>query len=169
MLIHEVPLRDVKVGVWCAMSATSVIGLIFESINSRQFEHQPDCDRINVFFPLPPRQRNYSDRRQPYVCYVVFWMTQWYVRDCDLTAREVWTRAVYVHPLSVLEDDVYSNSPRTEGDLEKHSCYSLLFVLAPLERRRQTNSVFVKYDWCLRAEGNHFQPVLQTSKVKTCH
>jgi len=29
MLIHEVPLHDIKVGVWCAMSATRIIVAIF--------------------------------------------------------------------------------------------------------------------------------------------
>jgi hypothetical protein len=29
MFIHEVPLRDVKFGVWCAMSATRIIGPVF--------------------------------------------------------------------------------------------------------------------------------------------
>jgi hypothetical protein len=34
MLIHEIPLRDMKVGVWCAMSAVRIIGPILRSINS---------------------------------------------------------------------------------------------------------------------------------------
>jgi hypothetical protein len=36
MLIHEVPLDDVKIGTWCAMSAARIIELIFlssEAIN----------------------------------------------------------------------------------------------------------------------------------------
>ena len=36
MLIYEVPVRDVQVDVWCAMSASRIIELILESINSRQ-------------------------------------------------------------------------------------------------------------------------------------
>jgi hypothetical protein len=35
MLIHEGPLYQVTVGVWCAMSATTIIGLsVFEATNS---------------------------------------------------------------------------------------------------------------------------------------
>jgi len=29
MLVHEVPIDDVKVGVWCAMSASRITGPIF--------------------------------------------------------------------------------------------------------------------------------------------
>jgi hypothetical protein len=29
MLIHKVELRDIKFGVWCAMSATRITGPIF--------------------------------------------------------------------------------------------------------------------------------------------
>ena len=29
MLIYEIPFRDIKVGVWCAMSATGVTGPVF--------------------------------------------------------------------------------------------------------------------------------------------
>jgi len=45
MLIHEVPLHDVKVGVWCAVSATKIIKSFFsEALNSGHFLTLSDCD-----------------------------------------------------------------------------------------------------------------------------
>jgi hypothetical protein len=37
MLMHEVASRDMKVGVWCAVSAVSIIGLVLENINSHRY------------------------------------------------------------------------------------------------------------------------------------
>ena len=37
MLIHESPLRDMKVDVWCAMGAVRIIGLILKSVNSHRY------------------------------------------------------------------------------------------------------------------------------------
>jgi hypothetical protein len=39
LLIHEVPLHDIKLGVWCAMNAKRIIGPIFyaETINSDRY------------------------------------------------------------------------------------------------------------------------------------
>jgi hypothetical protein len=36
-LICEVPVGEVKVGVWCATGATSICGLIVDSINSGRY------------------------------------------------------------------------------------------------------------------------------------
>jgi hypothetical protein len=37
--IHEAPLHDVKIGVWCAISAHRIIGPVFfqETINSKRY------------------------------------------------------------------------------------------------------------------------------------
>ena len=51
MLIHEVPLHDVMVGVWCAMSAAKLIGLIL----LRSYTH------TNAVHPLTPLFQRISE------------------------------------------------------------------------------------------------------------
>ena len=51
MLIHEVQLHDVKFGVWCAMSATSIIVAIFPfDTMPTFFEHLSYCRKICTIF-----------------------------------------------------------------------------------------------------------------------
>jgi len=37
MLIQDVALHDVKDGVWCAMSATTITGFLFHTINIQRY------------------------------------------------------------------------------------------------------------------------------------
>lgn len=48
MLIHDVPLHDVKDGVWCAMGATTITGLLFHTINIQRYVKfwHPFFDRL---------------------------------------------------------------------------------------------------------------------------
>jgi hypothetical protein len=52
MLIHDMPLHDVKIGVWCAMSATTITGPLFHTINIHRyvFDCLSDYDRTFSFF-----------------------------------------------------------------------------------------------------------------------
>ena len=50
MLIHEMSLHDVKVSVWCAMSATGIIIAIFLEAMLTFFERLSYCKRIYTIF-----------------------------------------------------------------------------------------------------------------------
>jgi hypothetical protein len=61
ILIHEFPLRDMKVGVWCAMSAVSIAGLLFFSGSATQRRLWPP--RLTRF--LDHTQRSATVGRTP--------------------------------------------------------------------------------------------------------
>jgi len=63
-MLNKVPLHDVKVGVWCATSATKIIGPIFFF-----WDHSIHMDTLHMFWPtlFSARQCNISNHKQFYV------------------------------------------------------------------------------------------------------
>ena len=62
MFIHEVPLRDVKLGVWCAMSATRIIGPIF--ITRPQIRLDILGEFLKYVFLISDYERQYASVEQ---------------------------------------------------------------------------------------------------------
>ena len=63
ILIHEVPLYQVMVGVWCAMSATKIIGLIVSENKNSQYCVTENLVPFFNIFPITKNQLLFSARQ----------------------------------------------------------------------------------------------------------
>ena len=167
MLIQEVPLHGVQVGVWCAMSATRIIGPIFfsETLNSHRyvtqiltpfFERLSDYERTYAFF----QQDNASSRTannsvrclQSVFGDRIISRGLWPPYSPDLNPCDF-----YLWPM--LRDKVYGSNPHSEDDL-KERIQNVVFSVSTAELQHVMNNLFDRCDACLLAEGDHFQQLL---------
>jgi hypothetical protein len=124
--IHEVPLHDVKIGVWCAISAHRIIGPVFfqETINSERyvrliltpfFRELTEEEKTDGYFVqdnatthtanhlMKERNQVFGDR---------------------VASRELWPpRSPGLHPCDFylwgkLKDEMYVNNPHTLDELK---------------------------------------------------
>jgi len=86
MLVREAPLRGCKVGVWCAVSATRIIGLFFflrETVNLHRcdgfFYHCPITTDLNNFCF---QQNILRQQRMLCIVYSMFLVTEYGRGDC---------------------------------------------------------------------------------------
>lgn len=167
---HEKPLHDVKVGVWCAVSAKKIIGPIFfnETINSERYIQQI----LEPFFlELSPNEKFhgyfqqdgatahtanatinritevFEDRIISRNCPV-----PWPARSPDLNPCDfyLWGK---------LKDVAYKNNPRTAEELQEN-IRSSVQAITKEELFLVSNNLLKRADKVLEAGGGHFQHLL---------
>jgi hypothetical protein len=137
-LIHELHLHGIKIGVWCATSATRIIGHI-------SWDHKlTEMLRFNTV----------SLTLQIVLCVVQRVFLGDRIRSSGLWppyAPDVNAWGICLR--SMLNDKVYFNNLRYEDDVKKSCRTYVVSSVAPAEFRHAINKVFVKCGACLRVEG----------------
>lgn len=166
-LVHEVPLHDAKVGVWCAVSGRRIIGPIFfyDTVNSERYVNnilQPFFDMLTEeereygyfqqdgatahtsHLSMETIENVFSDR--------VISTGLWPARSPDLSACDfyLWGN---------LKQKVYKNNPRTVEALE-NEIRRAIAEITEAELRRVSLNFLRRCQVCLDLNGHHFQHLL---------
>jgi hypothetical protein len=163
----EVPLHDQKIGVWCAITASRIVGPIFfeNTINSERYV----TDILGPFFDSITEEK----KRHGYfmqdgatahtATYSINALNEMF--ENRLISRGLWPS---VSPdLSLcdfylwgnLKDIVYSNNPHTLVELMQ-SVRDTVSSVEVRELRLLSNNIFKGLEACLRAEGRRFEHLL---------
>lgn len=168
---REVPLHDVKVGVWCAISASRVIGPIFfeDTINSNRYIEQilepfaaelTPQERYYGYFmqdgaPAHTADRSIASIRGVFGDNVISKgpdPTRWPPRSPDLNKCDFYL-------WGSLKAKAYRNNPHTLEEL-KESIREGIAEISGEELRRVDANMLVRCQSCLNNGGNHFQHLL---------
>ena len=163
-LIHEVPLHDQKIGVWCAVTAERIIGPIFfdDTINSDRyrrnilepfFQQLTDDELRYAYFQqdsatahtahnsLQDIEAVFDDR--------VISKGLWPPRSPDLTLCDFYL-------WGTLKNKDYRNNPHTMDEL-KNNITTEMRNITQQELMRVNDNFIRRCQECLNAEGHHFQ------------
>jgi hypothetical protein len=150
--IHEVPLHDVKIGVWCAISAHRIIGSVFcqYTINSERY----------VRLILTPFFRELTEEEK----------TCGYFKQDNATAH---TASHSMNEINqVFGDRMVSRWLRPPRSPDLNPCDFYLWGklkdnirveishITREELRRGAGNIFRRCEACLQAEGRHFEVLL---------
>ena len=166
-VLFEKPLYDRKVGVWCAVSQTRIIGPIFfeNTINSQRyisdilqpfFQHLTAYEKQNGWFQqdgatahtarasMQALQEVFDDR--------IISRGLWPPRSPDLTPPDfyLWGK---------LKNSVYENNPRTTEELKANIAAGIHNIQRE-ELARVFRNLRRRVDLCAHVNGGHFQQLL---------
>jgi hypothetical protein len=165
-LIHEVPLQPVKVGVWCTVSATRIVGPAFFNktinckryvqVNLAHFFPQLTAEKIlyawiqqdsptaqTVHIPMQALPRVFEDRIISSI---------WPARSPDLNL-------VIFFFWSCFKANVYSNKPQTGKQLKENIPREIENIPA-VQLQRVNRNLFLQGNKCLCVQGQHFPHLL---------
>jgi hypothetical protein len=162
----EKPLHSMKVGVWCAMSRTRIVGPIFfdTTLNTdlyldifHQFVNQlDDLELTNAYFQQDGATCHTSRRALAEIASFfqdrVVSKGLWPPRSPDLTPLDffLW---------GMLKGKVYANKPSTIDEL-KSNISNEIAAIPPATLTATFNSMERRVHMCLEAGGDHFQHLL---------
>jgi hypothetical protein len=156
----EVPLHDQKIGVWCAITASRIVGPIVSEniINSERYA----SDILRPFFgSITEKVKTYGYSMQDgstahTVTYSMNVLNE--VFENRLINRGLWpARSPDLNPCDFylwgnLKDRVYSNNPHTLVEL-KQSIRETISHIEVSELKLVSNNIFKRLEACLRAQG----------------
>jgi hypothetical protein len=158
-----VPLHDQKTGVWCAITASRIVGPIFfeNIINSERYV----TDILRPFF------ESIKDEEKTYDCFIQDGATAHTadysinvlneVFEDRLISRGLWpARSPDLNPCDFylwgnLKDKVYSNNHHTLDEL-KQSIRETSTSIEASEVKLVSNNIFKRLEAFLRADRRHF-------------
>ena len=166
-IIHEVPLHDAKIGVWCAVSAKRIIGPIFfeDTINSERYRTQI----LAPFFQL------LSDNERQYGYFQQDSATAHTAADSLDAIREVFDDRIISRGLwpsrspdltvcdyylwGTLKNRVYRNNPHSIDEL-KDNIRAELGRITEEELLRVNQNFIKRCQECVNVGGHHFEQLL---------
>lgn len=166
-IIYEAPLHDQKIGVWCAVSGTRIVGPIFFSsiVNTdvyldilRQFNEQlTPQERMQFFFQQDGATCHTSQKSLTRI-HEVFTEERtvskglWPPRSPDLSSCDfyLWGN---------LKQKVYVNNPRTLAQLQQNIT-SAIRSITRVELQAVSANVVRRAQQCIDVNGEHFQHLL---------
>jgi hypothetical protein len=165
--VHEVPLHDLKVGVWCAISARRIIGPVFfhETINSERY----------VRLILSPFFDQLTDEEKSYGHFMQDNATAHTANNSMVALDEVFGERVISRGLwpprspdlnpcdfylwGTLKEKVYVNNPHSLEELQENIRHEISTI--PVQQiGRVSRNIFSRCEACLEAEGRHFETLL---------
>lgn len=159
--LHVRPLHDVKIGVWCAISARRIIGPIFfrETINADRyidlilrpfFQELTEEERSNGYF-MQDNATAHTANRSMEVIREVFEdrVVNYPPRSPDLNPCDYYL-------WGMLKGKVYVNNPHTREQLQENIT-QVISNITRAEIRRVSGNLFTRCQACLAAEGQHFE------------
>jgi hypothetical protein len=163
----DVPLHDQKICVWCAITASRIVGPIFfeNTINSERYV----TDILRPFFEsITEEEKTYGYFMQDGATghtgnYSINVLNE--VFEDRLISGGLWpARSPDLNPcdfylLGNLKDKVYSNNLHTLDELKQSNRETVTCIEAS-ELKLVSNSIFKRLEACLRAEGRHFDHLL---------
>jgi hypothetical protein len=163
--IHELPLHDEKIGVWCAMSAHTVIGPIFydHTFNAVRYVNNILCP---FFAKVTDEESLYGvfqqDSATAHMAYVSLEALR-EVFDDHVISRGLWPPcSLDLTPCDFylwgsLRVKVYKTNPHTVEEL-RHNIRPQDSTISGEELQRV--NVFHRYTECIQSGGQHFQHLL---------
>lgn len=166
-LIHEIPLHDAKVGVWCAITAQRIIGPIFfnETVNSERyranilapfFQLLSHYERENGYFQQDSAtahtaHNSLNDIKEVFEDRIIS-QGLWPPRSPDLTVCDFYL-------WGTLKNRVYRNNPHSVDEL-KNSIRTEILKITEEELKRVNANFIKRCQECINADGHHFQHLL---------
>lgn len=165
-VIHETPLYDEKVGVWCAVSASRIVGPIFfdTTVNTEVYtgifntfvEQLDDIELTQGYFQQDGATCHTSNKSMEHVTSFfadrIITKDLWPPRSPDLTSPDffLW---------GYLKGRVYKNRPRTIAELREGISEEINNIGEDTLLKTSQNMV-KRVQLCLDADGGHFQHLL---------
>ena len=165
--IHEIPLHDERIGVWCAVNGFRIIGPIFfnNTINAARyrddiltpfFEELTDIDCRNGYFQQDSATAHTAQDSLKLISEIfedrVISAGLWPSRSPDLTACDF-------HLWGYLKNKVYARNPHTLDDLKDYIRTEINSITE--QQLMRVNEGFLKRcRKCVEVGGEHFQHLL---------
>jgi hypothetical protein len=163
----EVPLHDQKIGVWCAITASRIVGPIF-FFKTLLIQSGMSLTFFGPFLTVLWKKKRHmvilcKMGLQHTATYSIFYLNE--VFEDRLISRGLWpARSPDLNPRDFylwgnLKDKVFSNNPHTLVEL-KQSIRETVSSIEVSEMKLVSNNIFKRLEACLRAEGSHFEYLL---------
>lgn len=166
-IVHEMPLHDLKIGVWCAVNAYRIIGPIFfaNTVNGQRYrntiikpflEYLCDIECTQAYFQQDSATAHTADLSLQLIEEIfedrVISKGLWPPRSPDLTVCDfyLWGN---------LKNKVYRNNPHTLEEL-KDNIRREIAAISEEELMRVNGNFLRRCERCVAAQGHHFQHLL---------